>query len=67
MELIFENLFVLCVLLLSGGYILRRLQRMAKLSKAKQSGCNDCVSSTCGSSAAKMPVSGETLLKMKQN
>jgi hypothetical protein len=40
-----ENIFVSCVLLLSGAYITQRLKRT--MSQGPRGGCNSCSSSTC--------------------
>jgi hypothetical protein len=64
-----ENLFVLSVLLLSGGYIVRRLQRMSQRAPASSSGsvqsaCGSCASATCQTPAAATQSEGETPLRL---
>jgi hypothetical protein len=61
-----ENLFVLTVMLLSGGYIARRLQRMSS-AKRKGVACGGC-SNSCAAPAATVEPSaqpGETSLRMR--
>lgn len=62
-----ENLFVLSVLAVSGRYIVMRLWRMSQASKNKESACGSCASATC-SSAQPLKLStnsGETPLRLK--
>lgn len=40
-----ENIFVSCVLLLSGAYIAQRLK--GTISQGPKGGCNSCSSGTC--------------------
>lgn len=46
-----ENLVIMLIMFLSGGYIVRRLYRSTQPHKGSQ-GCNSC-SSQCGSSTPK--------------
>lgn len=63
MEALLENLFVLIVGLISGGYIFRRLNRMGKAHKRRQAACSDCSSATC---APVVPIEkGETPLPLR--
>lgn len=45
-----ENVFVSCILLLSGAYITQRLKRT--MSQGPKGGCNSCASSSCGTPSA---------------
>lgn len=62
-----ENLFVLSVLLLSGGYVLRRMHRMQQAFKRRESACGSCASAGCGSPASTTePLeTGETVLPLR--
>lgn len=57
-----ENLFVLLVLFFSAAYIVRRLNRMQRAHKRKESACGACSSGTCGRPA--QAVKGETSLPL---
>ncbi|MBF2055123.1 MAG: hypothetical protein IGS03_16865 [Candidatus Sericytochromatia bacterium] len=43
----FENLFVLGVMLVSGLYIVRRLQRISGAGKRAEPACKSCASASC--------------------
>lgn len=57
-----ENAFVLMVLLLSGGFVFRRIARIGGARKRGKSGCGDCASASCAPVAAPQ---GEKPLPMK--
>lgn len=59
----FENLFVFATLLVSAGFIYRRLYRIGKASKRRESACGDC---SGGCAPVKSAVgSGERALPMR--
>ncbi|MEZ0369384.1 MAG: FeoB-associated Cys-rich membrane protein [Candidatus Sericytochromatia bacterium] len=60
-----ENLVILGVLMLSSGYIFRRLQRMSQAHKRKQSACGDCASGTCAPVKPQQAEKGETPLPLR--
>jgi len=39
-----ENLFVLSILILSGGYVVQRLLKMQQAFKRRESACGSCAS-----------------------
>jgi hypothetical protein len=55
-----ENLFVLAVMLTSGFYVLRRLQRISGAGKRAEPACKSCASASC----AVEPAAGEKGLRM---
>ncbi|HEY9842351.1 MAG TPA: hypothetical protein V6D23_17955 [Candidatus Obscuribacterales bacterium] len=59
-----ENLVILGVLMLSSGYIFRRLQRMSQAHKRKQSACGDCAGG-CAPAKAEKAEKGETPLPLR--
>ncbi|PKL76824.1 MAG: hypothetical protein CVV27_08285 [Candidatus Melainabacteria bacterium HGW-Melainabacteria-1] len=59
-----ENLFVLSVLVISGGYITRRLGRMHRAHQRRESACGSCSSASC--TPAPKTAHGETPLPLKQ-
>lgn len=62
---LFENLFVFFTLLLSSGYIFRRLHRMGQAHKRKESACGSCSSGTCAPVKSTSPHQGETPLPLR--
>lgn len=65
MGILLENLFVAGVMLLSGGYIVQRLQRMSQAHKRRESACGSCSSGTCGGTSTPKAAPGETPLPLR--
>lgn len=63
-SVLFENSFVFVTLMLSGGFIFRRLFRMSQAGKRKESACSSCSSGTCTPVIPKLE-KGETPLPLR--
>ncbi|MGV3523974.1 MAG: hypothetical protein ACO1RX_07105 [Candidatus Sericytochromatia bacterium] len=64
MAILWENIFVAGVMLMSGGYIVQRLQRMSQAHKRRESACGSCSSGTCGGTSVQA-TPGETSLPLR--